>query len=180
MSSILVKTPYYSPWFLARILKFGLRPKRIPCERASQEEQNDANFSSIAPSTVELWVTVYLNRALPISDGLLKMLYVVLLHQPMKHPGAPRSTPHPLPPTPSQPSLQDADVSSVTLALQTLGTFNFGGEPHTITPSHYHTHPHTIRPSCQPSHPHTLTRTHTHTHTHTHTRTHTHTHTHTH
>ena len=27
--------------------------KRIPYERASQEEQNGANFSSVAPSTVE-------------------------------------------------------------------------------------------------------------------------------
>ena len=51
MTSILVKTPYYSPWFSAKILKFELRQKRIPSERASQEEQNGANFSSVAPSS---------------------------------------------------------------------------------------------------------------------------------
>ena len=47
------QTPYYSPWFLAKNGKFSLRPKRILYERASQEEQNDANFSFIAPTTVE-------------------------------------------------------------------------------------------------------------------------------
>ena len=29
---------------------------RIPSERSSQEEQNDANFSFIAPSSQELWM----------------------------------------------------------------------------------------------------------------------------
>ena len=53
ITSISVKTPYYSPWFLAEIGKFLLRQKMIPYERASQEEQNGANFSFIAPSTVE-------------------------------------------------------------------------------------------------------------------------------
>ena len=55
MTSILVKTPYYSPWFSAKIWKFLLRQKKIPSERASQEGQNGANFSSIAPSSEELW-----------------------------------------------------------------------------------------------------------------------------
>ena len=42
----------YSPWFYF----FGVQKsseKRIPLKRASQEEQNDANFSFIAPSTEE-------------------------------------------------------------------------------------------------------------------------------
>ena len=30
--------------------------KKIPSERASQEEQNGANFSFIVPSSEELWV----------------------------------------------------------------------------------------------------------------------------
>ena len=42
----------YSPWF-----DFWESEKhleiRIPSERASQEEQNDANFRSIAPSNEE-------------------------------------------------------------------------------------------------------------------------------
>ena len=48
MASILVKTPDYSPW-----KKFDFGKKRIPSERASQEEQNGANFSFIAPSSEE-------------------------------------------------------------------------------------------------------------------------------
>ena len=43
----------YSPWF-----QFSESEKsseiRIPSERASQEEQNDASFSSVAPSSEEL------------------------------------------------------------------------------------------------------------------------------
>ena len=60
-------------------------------------------------------------------DGLLKMLYMILLHQAMRHPGAPKSAPHAPPATPSTGSLPEADIGSVTLALQTLGSFNFGG-----------------------------------------------------
>ena len=47
MTSISAKTPDNSPWFLARICNKGY----IPLERASQEEQNDPNFSSVAPSS---------------------------------------------------------------------------------------------------------------------------------
>ena len=61
------------------------------------------------------------------TDGLLKMLYMILLHQAMRHPGAPRSAPHAPPPATSPGSLPEADIGSVTLALQTLGSFNFGG-----------------------------------------------------
>ena len=43
----------YSPWF-----QFSESEKsseiRIPSERASQEEQNDASFSFVAPSSEEL------------------------------------------------------------------------------------------------------------------------------
>ena len=46
----------------------------------------------------------------------------------MRHPGAPRSAPHAPPPAPSTGSLPEADIGSVTLALQTLGSFNFGGD----------------------------------------------------
>ena len=36
--------------------KFRLRQKRIPLERASQEEQNGTNFSLVAPSSEKLRV----------------------------------------------------------------------------------------------------------------------------
>ena len=49
-----IKTPYYSPWFSAKIGKFQLRQKRIPSERASQEEHFGANFSFVAPFSEEL------------------------------------------------------------------------------------------------------------------------------
>ena len=45
------------PWTIVHGLTFGSPKKRfevrMPSERASQEEQNGANFSFIAPSTVE-------------------------------------------------------------------------------------------------------------------------------
>ncbi len=56
------------------------------------------------------------------------MLYMILLHQQMRHPGAPKSTPHTLTPTTSQGPPQEVDIGSVTLSLQTLGSFSFGGQ----------------------------------------------------
>ena len=43
----------YSPWFHLSESEKDFE-KRIPSERASQEEQNGANFSFIAPSSEEL------------------------------------------------------------------------------------------------------------------------------
>ena len=55
------KTMDYSPWFDFWESKKHLE-KRIPLERASQGEQNGANFSFVAPSSEELWVfKVFLN-----------------------------------------------------------------------------------------------------------------------
>ena len=50
----LIKTPYYSPWFLAKTEQsdFGKRT-RIPSERASQEEPNGAVFSFVVPPSEE-------------------------------------------------------------------------------------------------------------------------------
>ena len=53
MTSISIKTPYYNPWFLARISKFDFRKKRMPGNSTYQEEQNDANFSAVALSVLE-------------------------------------------------------------------------------------------------------------------------------
>ena len=47
------KTMDYSPWFNFWKSKKSSE-KRIPSERASQEEQNGTNFSSVAPSSEEL------------------------------------------------------------------------------------------------------------------------------
>ena len=48
-----LKTMDYSPWFDFWESESEL-VKRIPPERASQGEQNDANFSSVAPCSQEL------------------------------------------------------------------------------------------------------------------------------
>ena len=47
------KTMDYSPWFYFLESKKSFE-KRIPLERASQGEQNGANFSVVAPSSEEL------------------------------------------------------------------------------------------------------------------------------
>ena len=46
------KTMDYSPWFEFLESEKGLE-KRLPSERASQEEQNGTNFSFVAPSSEE-------------------------------------------------------------------------------------------------------------------------------
>ncbi|XP_012282445.1 serine/threonine-protein kinase mTOR isoform X2 [Orussus abietinus] len=63
-----------------------------------------------------------------ISQGLLRMLSHVLMNKPLRHPGAPWSastaaTGQII----SQPT--EVDVPSTVLALRTLGTFNFDGNP---------------------------------------------------
>ncbi|KAM5132577.1 serine/threonine-protein kinase mTOR [Mantella aurantiaca] len=66
-----------------------------------------------------------------IQDGLLKMLSLVLMHKPLRHPGMPKGLAQQL----SSPSLANipeaSDVGSITLALRTLGTFEFEG--HSLT-----------------------------------------------
>ncbi|KAJ9575042.1 hypothetical protein L9F63_007777, partial [Diploptera punctata] len=68
-----------------------------------------------------------------ISEGLLRMLSQVLMHKPLRHPGMPRHLV-----TPSSggavtvlsshgPGQDSQDVSSIVLALRTLGSFNFDG-----------------------------------------------------
>ena len=47
------KTMDYSPWFHLSESEKSFK-ERTPSERASQEEQNGANFSFIAPSSEEL------------------------------------------------------------------------------------------------------------------------------
>ncbi len=56
------------------------------------------------------------------------MLYVTLLHQQMRHPGAPRFSSSSVASTPSAMAVPEADITGITLALQTLGSFNFGGQ----------------------------------------------------
>ncbi|XP_066601544.1 serine/threonine-protein kinase mTOR [Prorops nasuta] len=59
-----------------------------------------------------------------ISQGLLRMLSQVLMQKPLRHPGAPWSTASPISST-----SYEIDVPSTVLALKTLGTFNFDGNP---------------------------------------------------
>lgn len=61
-----------------------------------------------------------------IAEGLLRMLSLVLMHQPLRHPGMPKHialTPMALQPLPPA----GEDVSSIVLALRTLGNFDFQG-----------------------------------------------------
>ncbi|XP_057312523.1 serine/threonine-protein kinase mTOR-like [Hydractinia symbiolongicarpus] len=72
-----------------------------------------------------------------IQDGLLNMLSQILMHRPLRHPGVPKSAM--IAPTPSGSShfsFTDDDVSMTTLALRTLGTFDFEGNTLTRFISH--------------------------------------------
>ncbi|KAK2504284.1 hypothetical protein MC885_005935, partial [Smutsia gigantea] len=77
-----------------------------------------------------------LSRQIPqlkkdIQDGLLKMLSLVLMHKPLRHPGMPKGLAHQLA-SPGLTTLPEAsDVGSITLALRTLGSFEFEG--HSLT-----------------------------------------------
>ncbi|WAR26259.1 MTOR-like protein [Mya arenaria] len=69
---------------------------------------------------------------LAVSEGLLKALSMILMGRPLKHPGAPRSpVPSGLPASASSAGTDSHDVTSITLALKTLGTFDFEG--HSLT-----------------------------------------------
>ncbi|XP_054720357.1 serine/threonine-protein kinase mTOR-like [Uloborus diversus] len=66
-----------------------------------------------------------------IQEGLLKMLSIILMRRSLRHPGMPKhlanqsssSSQH------HQNLLETTDVASVTLALKTLGSFDFQGRP---------------------------------------------------
>lgn len=91
---------------------------------------------SILPcsSSPALTAVLYdLSRQIPqlkkdIQDGLLKMLSLVLMHKPLRHPGMPKGLAHQLA-SPSLTNIPEAsDVGSITLALRTLGSFEFEGK----------------------------------------------------
>ncbi|XP_015906953.1 serine/threonine-protein kinase mTOR [Parasteatoda tepidariorum] len=65
-----------------------------------------------------------------IQEGLLKMLSVVLMRRTLRHPGMPKHLSS-LPPSSSlhQSLLEVNDAASLTLALKTLGSFDFQGRP---------------------------------------------------
>lgn len=56
-----------------------------------------------------------------IQDGLLKMLSCILMQRPLKHPGVPKQM------HAAQPSPESSDVATISLALKTLGSFDFQG-----------------------------------------------------
>lgn len=61
-----------------------------------------------------------------IQDGLLRMLSLILIGRPLQHPGAPKTLP-----IGSSASTDSQDDTSITLALSTLGSFDFEG--HSLT-----------------------------------------------
>lgn len=90
--------------------------------------------TGVLPLSPALTAVLYdLSRQIPqlkkdIQDGLLKMLSLVLMHKPLRHPGMPKGLAHQLA-SPGLTTLPEAsDVGSITLALRTLGTFEFEGK----------------------------------------------------
>ena len=75
----LIKMPDYSPWFSARIWKFGFQQNMLSSERASQEEQN---FSSVAPSSEELWVK---NKSDHNPTGARHDVHITEVHWSLPH-----------------------------------------------------------------------------------------------
>ncbi|KAG8190056.1 hypothetical protein JTE90_023028 [Oedothorax gibbosus] len=67
-----------------------------------------------------------------IQEGLLKMLSIVLMRRHLRHPGMPKhllAAQHSAS-SASHPNIVEAnDVASITLALKTLGSFDFQGRP---------------------------------------------------
>lgn len=59
-----------------------------------------------------------------INDGLLKILSQILMNQPWRHPGMPKSLPFTL--------NHDYDNAAVVLALETLAKFDVDGKKFTI------------------------------------------------
>lgn len=90
-------------------------------------------FLLLALSPALTAVLYDLSRQIPqlkkdIQDGLLKMLSLVLMHKPLRHPGMPKGLAHQLA-SPSLTNIPEAsDVGSITLALRTLGSFEFEGK----------------------------------------------------
>ncbi|XP_033096355.1 serine/threonine-protein kinase mTOR-like [Anneissia japonica] len=66
-----------------------------------------------------------------IQDGLLKMLSLVLMNKPLRHPGTPKGYTSPTLQTNTTNPPESFDSNSMVLALQTLGTFDFEG--HSLT-----------------------------------------------
>ena len=63
-----------------------------------------------------------------IQDGLLRMLSLVLIGKPLRHPGAPKNLRPSIPSSASSQNLVEVpDMTSITLALHTLGSFDFEG-----------------------------------------------------
>lgn len=114
-----IKTPQHASW------------------SSSKDDSNDniGVFVHFAySSSPALTAVLYdLSRQIPqlkkdIQDGLLKMLSLVLMHKPLRHPGMPKGLAHQLA-SPSLTNIPEAsDVGSITLALRTLGSFEFEGK----------------------------------------------------
>ncbi|MEQ2184902.1 hypothetical protein GOODEAATRI_012712 [Goodea atripinnis] len=140
---------------ILEIIKAALPPKDFAHKRQKTIQVDATVFTcismlsramgpSIQPDIKELLepipaltaVLYDLSRQIPqlkkdIQDGLLKMLSLVLMHKPLRHPGMPKGLAHQLA-SPSLTNIPEAsDVGSITLALRTLGSFEFEG--HSLT-----------------------------------------------
>lgn len=63
-----------------------------------------------------------------IQDGLLKTLSIVLMGKPLRHPGAMKAGKQAMTSSTSSVNLGDTpDATTITLALRTLGSFDFEG-----------------------------------------------------
>lgn len=97
------------------------------------EDGSNLSILSYLSSPALTAVLYDLSRQIPqlkkdIQDGLLKMLSLVLMHKPLRHPGMPKGLAHQLA-SPSLTNIPEAsDVGSITLALRTLGSFEFEGK----------------------------------------------------
>lgn len=111
-----------------------LGEKAISSQEQTQRHVPSPYVACFLPLSPALTAVLYdLSRQIPqlkkdIQDGLLKMLSLVLMHKPLRHPGMPKGLAHQLA-SPGLTTLPEAsDVGSITLALRTLGSFEFEGK----------------------------------------------------
>lgn len=105
--------------FLARAVKSYIRAE----VRDMLEPMLTAGLSPALTSSLRELATYLPALKKDIADGLLKILSVILMQQPFRHPGTPKHLV-----SGGGAALEPPDSQSVVLALKTLGTFDFEGQ----------------------------------------------------
>ncbi len=105
--------------FLARAVKSYIRNE----VRDMLEPMLTAGLSPALTSSLRELATYLPALKKDIADGLLKILSVILMQQPFRHPGTPKHLV-----SGGGAALEPPDSQSVVLALKTLGTFDFEGQ----------------------------------------------------